>query len=149
MGVLLLIMTLIRPHRTESILMENQNNFNITVKSTTVEIEGQILRFRGLVISEKSDQEEVIVSYKLSSEEEKTYFEENGVPPFLKIEGRLTIPNESVNFHQFSYKEYLLKDEIFYKLIAEKLEKQKVFKEMSISYKIDRLRSVLFKQIDI
>lgn len=148
MGILLLTMTLIRPHKSESILMENQKTFNIIVKSTTVEIDGQILRFKGLLVSEKDDKEEVIVSYKIASEEEKNVFEEKGVPSFLKIEGRLTRPNESVNFHQFSYKDYLLKDEIFYKLTAEKLEKQKAFKELSISYKTDRLRSVLFNQID-
>ncbi|API89228.1 DNA internalization-related competence protein ComEC/Rec2 [Marinilactibacillus sp. 15R] len=147
-GLFLITVTLVRPHRLESTIIETRENFTVVVKPTTVEIDGQFLRFTGSVINRKDDNEEVIITYKLSSEEEKDYFEENGVSRVLKIHGVLEKPEDAVNFRQFSYKDFLMHEEIFWKLNAEKIESQKGIKEISLSYKIDHLRAELFNQID-
>lgn len=149
-GLILLITTTIRYDKAESVLSESQNEFNIVVKSTSVKIDGQFLRFTGFLQNKNNQSEEVVVSYKISTEKEKQQFEEIGVPSFLKIDGVLELPKDARNFHQFSYKNYLNHNQIYWTLKAEEIKKQSQseFEKAPVLYHVDHLRSKLFSWID-
>lgn len=149
-GLILLITTTIIHDKTESVLPESQNEFNLVVKKTSVKIDGQFLRFTGLLKNKNNQSEEVVVSYKFSTEKEKRKFEEIGVPNFLKINGVLELPKDARNFHQFSYSKYLYQNQIYWTLKAEENKKQSQleFRKAPFLYRVDHLRSELFNWID-
>lgn len=129
-------------------LVEEQEEFIVALKPTSVIIDGDRLRFYGRIdLGEKS--EEIVVRYRLNSEEEKQQWMNDPLPISVQINGQLTKPHPARNWYQFDYQEYLKRASIHWILDAEAIQpKGASTKHVGISYTLDRWRNTVLDQVD-
>jgi len=141
---------LIYHHLTNTtILSDRQTNFIVYPKATSIQVDGDRLRFEGTV-AEGDSREELVVSYRLESEEEKRMWEsDSSSGQFLMIEGTLKEPAAHTNFFQFNYQSYLKRQKIHWQLQAKNIQPfQSEFLTKPRYSKIEKIRSNLFNYID-
>ncbi|MFO8070193.1 MAG: DNA internalization-related competence protein ComEC/Rec2 [Alkalibacterium sp.] len=120
---------------------------DIDIKETSLKIDGDKLVFEG-TIKENGRIEKVIVNYTITNENEKKELI-NAYPKRVLVEGAFSEPNESTNFNQFDYKNYLKNKQIVNVLTAStlKIVEQDRFKQFHV-YSIDSFRQKILTHVD-
>ena len=107
----------------------------ITGKITEFSLNGDKLK---MMVSAKED---VIVTYYLASEEEKsTILNYIGIGKTVKLNGNLTLPKDNSIPNNFNYRNYLYQQKIFYLFAADNFE---IIKDNNI---IDKTKDYLIKR---
>jgi len=125
-----------------------ETSFIVYPQATSVKVDGDRVRFDGVIQTEAAE-EKVVIQYDLESEAEKEQWEENQAPTHLRIEGTLATPATHSNFHQFNYQQYLKRNNIHWQLEAEHIEKLP-HQALSLPrfHRIEKIRVALFNYID-
>nr|WP_255612808.1 DNA internalization-related competence protein ComEC/Rec2 [Marinilactibacillus sp. Marseille-P9653] len=142
-------LTMLKTHNEKTWLNEGVQTTRVLVKKSTIDIDGDRLRFTGLVKLNNKPNEEVIVTYKIQSEEEKNDFLIDSFFDYVELTGSLSKPNQARNFNQFDYRKYLYRNQIYWIFQADtirKLPEEKI--SMPFSYRVDRVRTLFLEFID-
>lgn len=84
---------------------------------TTIEVDGDYLKFKGKLLSKESSyKENILIKYYLQNEEEKELWENDPPNNFLAVNGELEKPKENTNFYQFNYQDYLKRTRTFWQM---------------------------------
>lgn len=119
----------------------------VQVKQTTWNIDGDQLRFQGLILAEEYT-EEVMVRYTIASEQEKEELS-SSIPSLLLVEGELKVPSSKTNFNQFDYQVYLERQDITYTLHGKHLtEIESDNSYLSQRYQFDSIRQSVLNYCD-
>lgn len=147
-GVLFSSVIFFKHMNQESILSGNETKFLVYPKETTMKIDGNSLRFSGEVLID-DEYEEVVISQILDTEAEKDEWLEKEEINYLLIEGQLREPIGNTNFHQFNYRNYLKRKNIYWQLQADVIE-EVTYKasEKKVSHRQEELRFRIFRYID-
>ena len=105
----------------ESNLDGHETTFIIYPDLTSIKVGGDRLRFEG-TIQTNTFQEKVVLSHQATTEVERNDWLENPPMTHLRIRGQLKEPNTQRNFHQFDYRRYLKRQNIFWVLRSEQIE---------------------------
>lgn len=147
-GVVMTGIVLWKNNDSQTQLDPEQTEFSIIVQATTFQIDGDRIQFYGEIKNETFS-EEVVVRYTIDSETEKHRWIENGIPQVVFVEGKLTKPSESRNFHQFNYRQYLQRLGITWTLNAETLTiDESETLTAPLNKKIDYIRQTLLDNLD-
>lgn len=132
----------------QSSLDQQTSEFSVFVKPTTLTVDGDRLRFYG-EIDLGEETEEVVVRYRIATEEEQQRWLNDAIPTFVKIEGKLIEPSRSRNWYQFDYQQYLKRESIHWIVDAETVQVDEDSRgEPSFSYGLDHFRQMLLTQVD-
>lgn len=137
-------------HRSQNISYFDGEESTIIVypKATSIEVDGNNVRFEGAMQAENV-QENVVVQYYLETEEEKKAWLENPPDSHLKIEGALEEPSEHSNFHQFNYRKYLKRKQTHWQVKAETVQKVENDQLSKPSFHfIENIRLSIFQYVD-
>lgn len=118
----------------QSQLNGEETSFVVKVDRLSVKIDGDSLQFYGeLVESNSVDNigEEIVVFYTIETEEEKNTLLSQPFKELVLVEGELQLPNTRRNFHQFDYRQFLNRRQIYWTLEAESYRPLKVQVENS------------------
>lgn len=114
------------------------------IKPTTVQIDGDRMRFEAV---DRVTGESVIGRYQLKTLAEKEAFQQQTFKRTFLLEGHLERPAEHRNRHQFNYRQYLARQEIYYTFeVVELVPSRRVKPPLAV--RIDRWRQSLFDYID-
>jgi len=117
-------------------------------KATTIEVDGNNVRFDG-VLQAETVEENVVVQYRLETEAEQEAWLENPPISHLKIDGALEKPAKHSNFHQFNYRNYLKRQNTHWQLKAEAIQRVEHHQLSKPSFHfIEELRLLIFQWID-
>ena len=132
----------------ESILLENEATFLVYPKETTLKIDGNSLRFVGEVLVD-DEYEEVMVSHIIKTEVEKNEWLEKEKSSYLMIEGQLKEPSGHTNFHQFNYRDYLKRKNIYWQLQADGIQEVDYQpRKKRLNHRLEEKRYRIFQFID-
>jgi len=117
-------------------------------KMTTLQVDGNSIRFDGELQTENTA-EPVVVSYYAESEAEKEEWLHNPPTSHLLIEGELAEPAANTNFYQFNYQNYLKRRNIHWQVEAESVEiiQSDALKKTRF-YWLEDIRQAIFQYID-
>lgn len=117
-------------------------------KSTSIKIDGNNVRFDG-VLQDHEIEENVVVQHYFETEAEKMAWLENPPLNHLKIDGLLEKPAKASNFHQFDYRNYLKRKQTYWQIKAENLQEVENDQLSKPSFhRIERFRFSIFNYID-
>lgn len=132
----------------ESILLGDETTFLVYLKETTIEIDGNNLRFSGDVLVD-DQYEEVVISRILETEAEKIEWLEKEKRTYFTIEGHLKEPTGHSNFYQFNYRDYLNRKNIYWQLQADTIDEFAYKRnDKKLSHRLEELRYKIFQYID-
>ena len=147
-GILFSGLILYHQNTNVSQLKEDDSTFIVYPKATSMKVDGDRVRFEGIVQTEK-DAEEIVVQYYLESEMEKALWVNDYNPTHLLVEGTLEQPAAHSNFHQFDYQEYLKRNKVHWQLQADRVQKiENQALPLPQFHRIEKLRISLFKYIE-
>ncbi|MCC5895021.1 MAG: DNA internalization-related competence protein ComEC/Rec2 [Alkalibacterium sp.] len=119
----------------------------IEVKQTSWSIDGDQLKFQGL-LRDGSLREEVVVRYTIETENEKEALLSH-IPRFLVAAGELKIPKAQTNVNQFDYSLYLKRKGISYVMQVKSLSEIKApYPYYRQRYKADTIRQYILTYCD-
>lgn len=129
-------------------LNAEEGAFVVYPKVTSIKIDGDQLRFDGLVQTEEVE-EQVVIQYSFASEAEKEGWLNNPPQEGLFIEGELIEPSKHSNFYQFNYQNYLKRNKIHWQLKASNIQKngKNVLEKPNFLW-IEKWRQNIFDSID-
>lgn len=130
--------------QTDTHIPEDLTEAYIFVKPTSFDTNGDTLRFEGW---SAQYEESLVVSYKVQSKAEKDYCQEK-VPVAVKVRGSLQEPAENTNIHQFNYRNYLKRRQIYYVFYADKLESVSGNLKLPVKVRLDWFRHHLLTSLD-
>ncbi|MFC6465637.1 DNA internalization-related competence protein ComEC/Rec2 [Marinilactibacillus sp. GCM10026970] len=142
-------LTMLKTHNEKTWLNKDIQTIRVLIKKSTIDIDGDRLRFTSLVRLDNERNEEVIITYKIQSEAEKNDFLTNSLSDYVELTGSLSKPNQARNFNQFDYRKYLYRNQIYWVFQADtikKLPEEKV--GMPFSYRVDRVRTRFLEFVD-
>lgn len=148
LGTLFLGTIFLRQNVNNTALTSDETDFIVYPKVTSIKVDGDRIRFEGMV-QKQSVQERTVITYYVKTEGEKQAW--LNTPPFqhLYIEGELKEPASNSNFNQFNYQNYLKRKNIYWQLEAEKIKiinDQRL--KVPIGSTIEKLRYSIFSYID-
>lgn len=117
-------------------------------KESTIKVDGNYVRFTGLVQTENKQEEVVITHYIESEDEQKKWLQ---APPntWLLAHGEMAEPGPHTNFHQFNYQKYLKREKIHWVFRAENFEKvNDAALKRPFKYVVEHYRQVIFQYIN-
>lgn len=148
-ALMLCSLIMVKTHNEKTWLNKDIQTIRVLIKKSTIDIDGDRLRFTGLVHLDNERDEEVIITYKIQSEAEKSDFLTNSFSDYVELTGSLSEPNQARNFNQFDYRKYLYRNQIYWIFQADTIEKLPEEKTgMPFSYRVDRVRTSFLKFID-
>ncbi|WP_279633258.1 DNA internalization-related competence protein ComEC/Rec2 [Marinilactibacillus kalidii] len=140
---------ILQASKNTSNLNGNEQYFDLVVKATSVKIDGDRLRFVGKTLTNGQNSENLVITYKIKSNEEKERLISHSFPKFLALSGNLTRPDGMRNINQFDYKTYLMRNQTHWIFEVDEIEVNKGYSgHYPISYRVDHLRADLFNVID-
>lgn len=131
-----------------TVLNKKDSKFIVFPEATSIKVDGDSLRFEGVVITENHT-EKVIVKHRLKTEIEKERWSNLSLTNHLVIEGALEEPSRNSNFNQFNYRDYLKRNNIYWQLQANDIQSAKNLSLTKPSfYQVENLRALIFNSID-
>jgi len=117
-------------------------------KITTLQVDGNSVRFEGQLQKEDTF-EPVVVRHYAKTEAEKKLWLENPPTTHLLLEGELEKPAENTNFYQFNYRNYLKRQNIYWEVQAENIKpvESDLLPKPSF-YWIENIRQSIFRYIN-
>ena len=99
----------------------HETTFIIYPDMTSIKVDGDRVRFEG-TIQTNTFQEKIVLSHKISTESEKNSWLEQPLLTHFRVTGQLKEPSTQRNFHQFDYRDYLEKQNIYWELQSELIQ---------------------------
>ncbi len=138
---LMTMLTELKLQDKPSVLSSEDQFFLVDIKMDSVKVDGDLLQFYG----KEGRGEDLVVFYRLTSEEEKEYWLKEVPASQLAIKGQLEEGSGHRNFFDFSYRSFLRQKNIHWILQAEDLSiKEKDWKV----WRMDHWRQQIFQWID-
>jgi len=136
-------------HQKETVVdwKEGTQDYVIEVKASTVKWDGDRLVFQGMYTDETT-REEVIVRYTSPTEETMVALKEKKAHSY-RVKGEAKSPTKASNSHQFDYKNYLNRQQIYRVIEAEALIPVPTLSQnRTLLYRMDSIREKLLAYID-
>lgn len=147
-GLLFTGITYYHKSQNVSFFQGDESQFIVYPKATSIEIDGDNVRFEG-VLQAHDLEENIVVQYFFETEAEKDIWMEDPPTSHLKIDGNLEKPGEHTNFHQFNYRKYLKRRQTYWQLKADSIQRveNSQLSKPSFSF-IEDLRLSIFNYIE-
>lgn len=137
-----------RKTNAESHFTGDETTFIVYPKVTTIKVNGNSVRFNGLIQKDELE-EKIVVQSTIKTEEEKNEWLEQPPNQHLIITGVLEEPAKPTNFFQFNYQTYLKRKNIHWQLKAENIQKAPVNHiEKPLFHPVESIRLIIFQYIE-
>lgn len=106
----------------QSQLSGDETSFVVKVDRLSVKIDGDSVQFYGEVVESNvvdNIGEKIVAFYTIETEEKKDTLLSEAFPELVLVQGELRLPNSRRNFHQFDYRKFLNRRQIYWTLEAE------------------------------
>lgn len=133
----------------------NHSNFSgeistvqIYPKASSVKVDGNYLRFTGMV-QVNNQQEEVVVTHYFKTEAAQQQWLNKPTTTWLVAHGEFTEPKPNSNFHQFNYQQYLKRQKIHWNFRIETFEyPEKITLKTPVKYSFEPYRQAILNYIN-
>lgn len=127
---------------------DKESTFIVYPKATSIQIDGNRLRFDG-VLQDGVNEEKIVVQYYMETKAEKNTWLSQPPLSHLKITGQLEEPAEHSNFHQFNYRQYLIRNQTHWQLKAKNIAPINASHlEKPSFHLVEQIRVKIFQYID-